>query len=300
MEYPSSEQIAELEDSVSENESPATEEPVAPEEGQAADQGQQEASTEEAATQPAPEWNGTEYALNFRGKQIVPENKDKLINWAQLGYSYDKRAAGLKEREEALKAQEQQIQQYKQLSEAFEKNPMFQKQIMDLYHQSQLQQGQQQPGQQQGQQVPPEQMQYLQPILQQQQQLQQKLQQYEAYQADQQLQQEIDTLASKYADQEWGVPNEDGVTLEQEVLQHSHKLGGVPLETAYRDLMFEHMKTQTSAETLKKQAEQKQAQTRQGVVGTSAAPPKAQPRSLDYGNMSYDEIARSVISNGFK
>jgi hypothetical protein len=256
------------------------------------DQGQQQ-------PQPAqPQWNGQEYALNFRGRQIVPRDRNHLINLAQQGYAYETRAQELARKEQEYAQKDEQYKQFAQLEQAFESNPIFKQQLMQLYQQSmsgQLQPQQQQvEGQQQVQGSPD-----YSPLLEKYQTLEQKLSQYEAAQADQELTKEIDTLKAKFQRNDWDMIDERGQSLTDAIMQHAYKLGGVPLETAYKDMMWEQSQQNAQAEALKNQAEQRQQQVKKGVVASPASKQVSAPTNqpVDLRSMNYNEIAKMAMSN---
>lgn len=254
--------------------------------------------------QQLPSWNGQEYALKFRGRDIVPESKDKLLNWAQLGYSYDKRAADLKAREEQIAQQQQAHEQYERLAQAFEANPAFKQQILNLYYQSLngQQQGQQQQqlsqdGQQgqQAQQTPD--MAQFAPYLSKIEQIEQQVQAWQSKQADDSLNSEVNSLKEKYPDVDWETPDENGVTLLQDVMQDAFKHGGLPLEYAFRNKHWDTAMENAKANALKAQQEQIIAQKKKGIV--AGAPRPAQPvqkQPVNPRDLSYDAIARQALS----
>lgn len=238
-----------------------------------------------------PVWNGQEYALNFRGKQIVPRDKDHLLRLAQQGYSYETRAQDLARRENEIKSQSERYSQLAQLQQAFETNPILQQRILQMYQEAMSGQSQDQSGgvqQDNG---------IYNTLLDKYQTLEQKLGSYEAQQADAALDNEIKSLQSKYQRNDWNQIDENGSTLTQALLKRAYDLGGVPLETAYRDLMWESNQQAVQSEVLKKQAQTRQAQTRAGVVSTGnvASRPPAQPQ-VDLRSMNYNDIARMALS----
>ena len=248
--------------------------------------------------QAAPAWDGKQFALKFRDKEIVPENRDKLINWAQLGYSYDKRAGDLKQREEQIARQSQEYQQYAQIAKAFETNPSFKQQILNMYYQalnggagggalSRAQQGDA-PGAQAA--IPPQLMETVNG-------LQQRLSVYEQQQADQALNREVETLKGKYGNVDFSTPSESGQTLIDEVFDMAHKMGGVPLEVAFRNLHYEKAIENAKAEAL---ANAQAAKAKGGGVVPQGRPAPGKPKPVNPASMSYDELARSVISGNLQ
>ncbi len=52
-------------------------------------------SKEEAA--PSPEWNGADWTLKVNGAEVVPESRDDLVRWAQMGHDYTQKTQQLAE-----------------------------------------------------------------------------------------------------------------------------------------------------------------------------------------------------------
>lgn len=240
-----------------------------------------------------PTWNGQEYALNFRGKQIVPRDKEHLLRLAQQGYSYETRAQELARREQEIQSRSERYSQLEQLQQAFETNPILQQQLIEMYRNSLA--GQQQPVDSNGGQHADNGIYHT--LLDKYQTLEQKLGSYEQQQADAALDSEIKSLQGKYQRQDWDMSDENGQSLTQAVIKRAYDLGGVPLETAYRDLMWDSQQQNVQAEALKKQQQTRQAQTRAGVVstGTGAQRP-AQQQNIDLRSMNYNDIARLAMS----
>lgn len=257
--------------------------------------GQQSSSSESKPSQPA--WNGKEWAIKFRDKEIVPESREKLINLAQLGYSYDKRAGDLKKREEEIAKLNEQHKQYAQIAESFQKNPEFKKQILQMYYQAlngggqnnagAIQESAQGEGAVSSQQnnIPPEYFQKIDTLT-------QKLSMYENQSADAALNREIEDMTAKYK-VDWNTPNEDGKTFLDEVLDEAHKMGGVPLDVAFKNLYYEKAIENAKAEALAAQSNKVKVGA---VVQGNSRPISAKPKAFNSRSMSYDDIAKSVIS----
>lgn len=250
--------------------------------------------SEEGEQQPAAEevWDGTKFTLKFRDREIVPESRQKLINLAQLGYSYSNKANDFKARQQQLQQQEQELARYKKMVNAIQSNPQFQQQLFDMYNQYS------QNGVTQGEangraQVPPEIQERLDELT-------QFKTQFEERQADQELQGEIDKLKQSHSSDDWETPDTNGRTLTWQVLNHAYQNNFPTLESAYRDLMFDKVATSTKATTLQQQAARRQADKRAGKVTSGAPVTKGaqKPKGPNIRNMNYDQIAQHIISEG--
>lgn len=296
------EAVEALEQGLDVNESPDTGEESGSQEEVEGEQSQGAASNEGAAaqqTQQADDFDSNKWTLKFRGRDVIPKDRQHLINLAQQGYLYSQRAQDLKTREEQLNQQASQYEQYKKLAEAFKANPKLQEKIMSLYHQEVNGQGQpqQQPGQPNS---PQPDLSAIQPYLQKIETLEQRLSQFDNVQADKELRAEVDGLRQKYPDANWDQMNEEGRTFEWEVLNHAYKNGMKTLEQAYRDLMWDSMQTQTRANAIKSQAEQQQKLRKQGIVSGRTSQAAPTPPAQNIRELDYNQIAEKVISGDLK
>jgi hypothetical protein len=259
-------------------------------------EGQQQQQSDVQATQPI--WNGKEYALKYRGGEVVPESREKLINWAQLGYSYDQRAASLKAKEQEISQLQQRYAELERLSQNFETNPQFKQSVLDLYYKSM---GNQVQGQvvQQGQGQAGDNLSAFQPYLKKIDDLQSRFESYENHQADVRLNEEIESLKSKYKDIDWNTPDVNGRTLLDDVKKESHRMDGIPLEAAFRNLYWDQMQAKIKADTLKAQADEAIAKKKKGVVASAEGSTGGQvpvQNNNSRGRNPYDNIARQTIA----
>lgn len=264
--------------------------------GQQADSaGQQPAAGGQQQQQPT--WDGNAFALNFRGRTVVPESREKLLNWAQLGYSSNQRSQQLQNQEREIQTRLAAVKEYEQLAEAFKKNPAFKQQVLNWYYQSMgAPQGQPQNRQDQGQgQFDPS---VLNPFAEQLSSLQGRLESFERNQADSSLQKEINELTGKYKNVDWNTPDESGRTFLHEVLQNAHQMGGIPLEVAFRHIYWDQAMQNAQAQALSNQNTQRQANAKKGQPIAGAGKPagaKAQ-EPMKVGSMSWNEIARAALA----
>jgi hypothetical protein len=244
------------------------------------------------------DFNPDTWQLKYRDQTIKPKDRNHLISLAQQGFSYSQRMAELKAREQEIETNRQRYEQYEKLEAAFEKNPKFRDQIFEWYQQSftpaQQQQQQQQVQQQAGTaQIPPELIEEITALKQWREEQQQQAQQQQAQQADQQVMGEIEKLKEKYPRDDWDSLSSNGVTLIQEIVKHALDNGGIKLETAYRDLMWDtHVRT-TEAETLKKAAEDKKAAAKAGIVSGGKSKGAKAPEPTTQA-VNYDEAEKHI------
>jgi hypothetical protein len=258
-------------------------------------------SPEQTASQPnnqqTPVWDGKQWSLKFRGREIVPDSREKLINWAQLGYSYDQRSEALKQQEEQIKSRAKQLEDYERLDQAFQQNPVFKQKILQLYNEHLLNQGQQ--GVEQGQEgYNGQDLSFIQPVIQQIQNLEKRLSTYESFQADNQLNSEVESLKSKYPNVDWVTKDEMGKTFLDEIMEQSYKMGGIPLEMAFRNSYWDIAIQNAKTEALKNSQNQQISNNMRGVVQNT--PPRVSmtpsQKPINFANKSYDDIAKEVIA----
>jgi hypothetical protein len=243
-----------------------------------------------------PNWNPEHFPLKFRDQIIKPKSREELIGLAQQGYSYSQRMHQLNEKEQQLNAQAQQYAQYQKLEQAFEQNPGFRKQILDWYNNSlsPAQQQEQKEGNAGASQLPPEIVNQIRELTEFKSTFEQHQQQQMQEQVDTEVRKEMDDLKQKYPREDWEIQNSNGLTLMQEIVKHSIDNGGIKLESAFRDKMFDQHTQNVQAETLKKQAEEAAAAKKAGVVSAGkgkGATPAQQPNPA---GMDYSQIEKMI------
>jgi hypothetical protein len=240
-----------------------------------------------------PSWNPQQWQLKFRDQVVVPKDRTHLINLAQQGYSYSQKMQELKSREEQLNAQRAQYDEYQKLDEAFAKNPQFREQILNWYQQSLT------PGtpardaanaSENQSSIPPELLKEIQGLTEWKKQFEQFQEQQKQTQADAEIMGEVNDLKQKYARDDWDSISSNGNSLVKEVMKHAYELGGVSLETAYRDLMWDTHTKNAQVEGMKKAAESQKAAKAAGFVAggksKGAVPaPEINPASMGYGDI---------------
>lgn len=249
-------------------------------------------------------WDGQQWKFVYRGKDVIPDSRDKFMKWAQLGYSGDERARHLKEQEQKLMEQGKTYEIYERMNQAFETNPQFKSQLMKLYHETinggannqdpygQNNQNDQNNG---NYNIPPALQQKIDM-------LEQRLSSYESKTSDDMLKSEIEALKKSPIVSSIDLDGIDEVTGEpiiNRVLKTSMEMGGVPLEVAFKHLYFDQIVNTTKANTLKEYQEQQLKLKNQGIVSGkgSQSPPNAQKKQLNLKELSYDDLTNHIINN---
>jgi len=245
-----------------------------------------------------PNWNPQEWQLKFRDQVVVPKDRNHLINLAQQGFSYSQRMQEMKSREDQLNAQKAQYDQYAKLEDAFARNPAFREQIMQWYQNSLtpgVTQSQAAAASPQQSSIPPELLQEIQSLKEWKQNFESFQQQQQEQQADNEIMSEIQQLQQKYARDDWESPASNGNSLLKEVIKHAYDLGGVKLETAYRDLMWDSHTKQSEIGGMKKAAEAQAASRKAGVIAGGRSK-GAVPKQVDTASMGYSDIEKLIKS----
>jgi hypothetical protein len=247
------------------------------------------------AAEPQPagsDFDPSQWKLNYRGKEFVPRDRDHIINLAQQGFSYSERMAALKQQEESLKGK---YTQYEQFDSLISSNPALAEQIVKTITEYATQTGQtaQQAATQMGAPaLPPE-------VLREINDLRGFRDEYVTSKANDQVSQEIQSLQNKYKI-DWNADDGQGSILEQ-VLRHALEKGDelkttIPLETAFRDLMYDRQLVQVKADALKEAAANRQKAVRAGVIPQGAAP-ASQPQTIGYRKgMSLDDVSKQALA----
>ena len=254
--------------------------------------GDQQSLQGQENTNQQPTWNGQEWALNFKGQQIIPKDRQHLVNLAQKGYSYESAMEQLNQERQKLTQQGQSYQKYSQLDEALQGNQEFARKLWDFVQQNKAGQQQQQQGEQQSE-LPPQVSSALSEL----EELKSWKQQLQEQQANQAIEKEINDLASQYPNYEWQADDGTG-TLAWKIMKHAYDNGITSMKMAFRDMMFDKSATTVKMDTLKQAKETQQAQHRQGVVQSSGAPTNMPMKKSGYSPAdSYNELTQKALAS---
>ena len=261
----------------------------------------------ESGGQSAAAWDGSQFKMKFRDKEIVPPTREQLVNWAQQGYGYSQRAAELNTREAALKKLEESTGQYQKLAEAFDANPQFKQQIMKLYQDTiSGAAAAQAAGDQSGVQANNDILKQIQPLIQQAvAPFQQKAQQFDEFQkqmanraADESLTKEMEALKEKYKEHDWNTEDEGGHTLMWRILNLANDKGLTDPEDGYRLYMFNNVAERSRADALRGEAKRIEEQKRLGVVSNGHVIP--QPASGPDLSGNWNQTAQAALDEWTK
>lgn len=254
----------------------------------------------QANPQQASDFNPQTWALNYRGQTVFPKDRDHLVNLAQKGWSYSQSMEEVNKTRAELDAKKERYAQLEQAAELLEQHPVLNQRFTQLV-QEYKSNGNKFPEQAAAQQMSNEQSSpQLKQALDKIAELEGKLGQFDSRfqmidseKADAEVRAEMDAVVKNHPEADWKVDSGDG-SLALRVMQLAHKYEGrISLEEAYKLLTYDNLRTNVEAEALKRAKEEKERQTKNGIVTTTSGtkPPaqKTQPRS-------YNEAAVAALS----
>lgn len=203
------------------------------------------------------EFDPNKWAMTYKGSQVIPRDRQHLVNLAQQGYGYSKAMEGIKRERTEMEGSREKYSKYDALEQALQANPEMANKIWGMVNQ---QQGGEGNGDQPG--LSPEVASKLQEF-------DQFKTEYRATQADNSLKSEIDQMKRDYPDETWDVDSGEG-TLESRILQHALDNKILDLRVAYKDMMWDQMQSKIKSTTLAKQKAAKIAAKKAGIVDGGA------------------------------
>ena len=230
------------------------------------------------------------YAFEHKGQRILPKDENQVRQWLSGGYNFSQNQAAFKKQQAEVEERSRRVAEYEKLAEAFEKNPQFQKQIMDWYQKSTTPQAQAQPTAA-NMQLPPELLAKLEKV----DAVSQDVQRMKEKEEDSALEQEIAGLKSKYKDYDWTTDSGE-VTLEKQVLQAAMDNGLNSLEKAFKLITYDKVATKSEAAALSRLAAQKADDAKKGVVSSAGSSQKPAQKPIDHSNTPYNKLAEMAAA----
>jgi chromosome segregation ATPase len=267
-------------------------------------EGATDASAVENNGQPAMQWDGSQFTLKYRDKPVVPQSREELVKWAQLGYNNDLRMRNLDTRESKLTERERALEQVKQISEAFDQRPDFKQAVLDVYQK--LASGQQAAAEQSAEQLPEGIQDAIAPYVDEIRTLKSELQnikgrfqEFDTSKADEAVKSEIEDLKKEFSSEDWDTPDsQTEKTLLREVIEHASENNFPSLKAAYRDMRWEAAMANAKAEALKNADAAKQNEQRAGIVGKGGpGAPAPAPRQVNVRNVGYNDLAQMAMAD---
>ena len=245
-------------------------------------------------TAPAPE----EYTLTVNGKE-VKASRDKMIQWAQLGYQYPQKAGELNQKQQEFQARqaefekqrqemEQRLNPYREVDEYAAKNPDWWAQVQEQYKQKLA-----------GAQTNPE-VQQLKAELAElkafRDEYKNEKQSKQVQEEDSKLGQEIESIRKQYSNIDFETPDEEGLNLEMKILKHAQENGLPSFRAAFRDYYHDHLLGRAKEEGKEAISKEVQKRTKLGILSESSKPTKGLKVAENVKNKSYEELKREALS----
>jgi hypothetical protein len=250
-------------------------------------------SEEPTQQEPAQAFDFAQFEFDWNGQKVKPDSFDKAKTWMQQGYNYSQRAADLNKRQGEFDQRTKHYAKFDEVDAFARENPQWWEHVEKAWD-SRSQQGQPQ--------LDPS----LEPIIKP---LQEKLSQFETFfgqlqeerqqevikKEDQELDAEIDSIRKQYPNIDLNAVDQSGRTLEMRVLDHAQQIGTNQFRAAFRDYLHDDLLKTAKASSLEANVKGKQAQTRQGILGTSSTPKKVIQTAQNVRGKSYDSLAEEAL-----
>lgn len=231
------------------------------------------------------DFDPNQWGYKYRGQLIYPKDRNHLITLAQQGHMATQRMAEINKRAQELDERAKKYQPYEQLDKIFAENPKFAQKIWDMYQRAQAGENVVDDGEDS----------HVGKMFQEVQSLKTEFQKLQEEKEDRALETELDNMRKAHPDHEWGVDDGDG-TLEKRIMQHALDNGFNSLESAYRDMMWDTVRTNTEAEALKKAKEARLQEKKAGVVEKGGSGQRPAPKSsLNIRDANWNQIAEAAI-----
>lgn len=240
---------------------------------------------------PAP---AEEFEFQHSGK-VIKGTRDQFTKWASMGYDAPNRIGELNKQLEGFKGREQKFKEYESkyapVDEYFSKNPDHWKTIEEGWKQRQAALDPSNPLAAELNNV----KQTLQDLTKFKDELSTEKVTQKRQAEDAELDKEVQSIRESHPDLDWSTPNERGLSLEKQVLQHGMEIGTKSFRAAFRD--FTHDMLMKKAQDTGKQAITKdiQKRTKLGLLGETRTPTKGISHAKDVRNQSYEDLMQEAL-----
>jgi hypothetical protein len=218
----------------------------------------EEVVKQEPIEQPADDFDGTKWQLNYKGEFIAPKSREELIALAQKGIGYSKSQEAINQEKQRLQETMAQVKPYLELDQRFREDPNLQAHIQKAlaeYQQTAANNTD-----------PLANNPIVNELYAQVNEIKQFKAQQEQSAADGELQREIQELKSSFPNEQWDAHDGEGTFL-QHLLRHAYENNISNLKTAYRDLAFDKTIANVKAEALKEATSKKTGNLNASKVG---------------------------------
>lgn len=253
---------------------------------------QQSQAPAEQPQQPVNAWDPKPWEFTWKGQKILPENQEKLKQWAAQGYDYAQRMELLKQERENykrdLEKQYEPFKKYDQINQYVQKDPEWWAHVEQSWNER-LQN--EDPTIRRVKSLLEDELKPVKELLTQK---EQEAEQKRISEEDTRLAQEVKSIREKYADLDFDTPDADGKSLEHKVIEHGAKHNFPTFKAAFLD--FYHDQLEKMWEARGREAVSKEAAKRQ-KLGLSGKPQTPRTRTDDYDvrGKSHNDLLNEIL-----
>ena len=243
-------------------------------------------------------WNGEDLAFDWNGKRIVPDSKDKAIQWQSMGYNYSQRMGELNKTHaqrmneiEQLKTKYTGFDKYGEVDNYAKTNPEWWDHVQKSYQTRETYKLDEslQP--------------ILNPLVERLSQTENFLNEWKQEKQQQELQAQDAKLDADIKSTQEQYPTIDlsaidpasGETLELKVLKHASELGTSSFKTAFRDYFHDKLIDLAKSQALEGAAKGQADLVKKGVIGKTTTPTKGLSLNTHRGK-SYDQLTQEALA----
>lgn len=253
--------------------------------------------TEEVVAKENP-WNGEDLAFDWNGKRIIPDSKDKAIQWQSMGYNYSQRMGELNKTHaqrmqevEARSAKYDGFDKYGEVDSYAKTNPEWWEHVQNSYKTRETYK------------IDESLQPILNPLVERLSQTEnflnewkQEKQQKELEAQDAKLDADIMSTREQYPTIDLSaIDPATGETLELKVLKHASELGTSSFKTAFRDYFHDKLIDMAKSQALEGAAKGQADLAKKGVIGKTTAPTKGLSLNTHRGK-SYDQLTQEALT----
>lgn len=235
-----------------------------------------------------------EYEFVHSGKPIKAPI-DKILKWASQGYDAPNRIGELNKTLDGFKSREQKFTEYESkyapVDEYFTKNPDHWKAIQEAWTQRQQALDPNNPIAAELNNV----KQTLNDLTKFKDDLSSKEVTKTRQAEDAKLTDEITSIRKQYSDLDWDQSNEQGLSLEKQVLKHGMENGISSFRAAFRDFTHDQLVKKARESGMQERDKDIQKRTKLGLLGETRTPTKGITPAKDVRNQSYEELMREGL-----
>lgn len=237
-----------------------------------------------------------EWELKVNG-QAIKAPRDKVIQWAQMGYDAPKRIGelnqklqGYQTKESEWKTLEEKYQPYREIDDYMSKNPDFWKHVTESWQTKAKGADAAQPAHPELAAIKNE-FGEIKNFLNE---LKTEKQAQAVVKEDESLDQEVRSIREQYTNIDFDQKDAEGKSLEYRILEHATKSGIGSFKTAFADFYLPNLLKQAEERGKETQVKDVQRRNKLGLLGVSSTPKTAPPQK-SIREKTYNDIEREIL-----